>query len=147
MIRNVPSAVRPDAPSAQPLAKQGEWSLQLPFQTQLSLNDRDHWAVAGKKKKEWRDAAHVLAKAARIPLCKRIRIELHYVPRQERRRDQDNLIACLKPLMDGLVDAGVVPDDTEVYVERTFPIIHPARATLPTRNDARFILRVIALES
>lgn len=146
MIRNVPAAVRPDAPAMQPLARQGEWTLHLPFQTQLSLNDRDHWNVKAKKVKTWREAAMVLAKAARIPACSRIRIELHYVPAQERRRDQDNLVACLKPLADGLVDAGVVPDDTERFVERVFPIIHPAQHTLPTRNDSRFLLRVICLE-
>jgi len=143
--RDVPASVRPDSPAAQPLAKAGEWTLQLPFQTQLSLNDRDHWAVAAKKKKPWREAAMVLARAARIPPCNRIRVELHYIPKQERRRDPDNLIACLKPLVDGLVDAGVVADDTERYVERVFPIIHPARSTLPTRDDGRFVLRVIAL--
>lgn len=132
-------------PTPQALVRDGEWALHLPFQTQLSLNDRQHWAVKHKHVKEWRDAAHVLARAARIPLCSRIRVELHYVPAQERRRDPDNLVACLKPLVDGLVDAGVVPDDTERYVERTFPIIHPARATLPTRGGSRFILRVIAL--
>lgn len=145
MNRNVPAVVRPDRAVPTPLQLSGEWALQLPFQTQLSLNDRDHWAVAAKKKKPWREAAMVLARAARIPPCQRIRVELHYVPKQERRRDPDNLIACLKPLVDGLVDAGVVADDTEHYVERVFPIIHPARGIMPSRDDSRFILRVIAL--
>lgn len=117
----------------------------MPFVTQLSLNDRQHWAVKAKHVKPWREAALVLARQQRIPACSRIKVELHYVPAQERRRDPDNLIACLKPLVDGLVDAGIVPDDTDQYVERTFPIVHKAQATLPTRGDSRFILRVIAL--
>lgn len=148
MRSDVPRAVRPDRAQPTALQRQGEWSLQLPFAvvSQVpSLNDRDHWAVKAKKVKEWRDAAHVLARAARIPRCGRIRVELHYVPATAQRRDPDNLVAAYKPLVDGLVDAGVVPDDTEAFVERVFPIIHPAQRTLPTQGGSRFLLRVVAL--
>lgn len=120
--------------------RSGEWELVLPFTTQLSLNDRKHWAVRMKEVKQWRDAAHVLARAAKIPWCRRIRVELHYVPGTNARRDPDNLVASLKPCIDGLVDAGVVTDDTEHFVERVFPIIHSA-----TGKPGRFYLKVVAL--
>ncbi len=148
MRGDVPRAVRPTTAVPTILQRQGEWSLRLPFAvvSQVpSLNDRDHWAVKAKKTKEWRDAAHVLARQARIPPCQRIRVELHYVPATAQRRDPDNLVAAYKPLCDGLVDAKVVADDTEHYVERVFPIIHPAQRTMPGRGDSRFVLRVIAL--
>jgi len=138
MNRNVPPA-RPQRQMTT-LVRSGVWELELPFTKQLSLNDRQHWAVKAKHVKEWRDAALVLARAAKISPCRRIKVELHYEPRTEQRRDPDNLVASLKPLVDGLVDAGVVADDTEAYVERAWPVIHRA-----TGKPGRFWMRVEAL--
>jgi crossover junction endodeoxyribonuclease RusA len=138
MNRNVPPAAKPGP--LPTLVRTGVWELQLPFTRQLSLNDRQHWAVKMKHVKEWRDAAHVLARAAKIPNCRRIKVELHYVPRTNQRRDPDNLVASLKPLVDGLVDAGVVADDTEAFVERSWPVIHR-----PSGVPGRFYMRVEAL--
>lgn len=138
MNRNVPVAAKPGP--LPTLVRAGEWTLELPFTKQLSLNDRQHWAVKMKHVKEWRDAAHVLAKHARIPACRRIMVELHYLPRTNQRRDPDNLVASMKPLVDGLVDAKVVQDDTEAFVQRQWPVIHAA-----TGEPGRFYLRVVAL--
>ena len=66
-----------------------------------------------------------LAKAAKIPALVRIVVELHYAPRDSRRRDALNLVATLKPCEDGIVDAGVVPDDTAEFVVPTMPVIDP----------------------
>lgn len=145
MTRNVPFAVKPSG-TAVARVRAGEWALRLPFERVSdvpSLNDRDHWAVKARKVKEWRRAAWLLARAERIPACERVLIELHYVPRTNQRRDADNLVAALKPLADGLVDAGVVPDDTFRWMERQFPVIHPARTLSP--GETRFVLRVVAL--
>lgn len=38
-----------------------------------------------------------------------------------RRRDDDNAVAMLKSMFDGIVDAGVVPDDTREYMTRKWP--------------------------
>ena len=48
-----------------------------------------------------------------------------YRPRDKRRRDPSNLIATQKPILDGLVDAGLVPDDTPEYVNELMPKIVP----------------------
>lgn len=53
-------------------------------------------------------------------------VTLHYRPRDNRRRDADNLVPTLKALCDGLVDAGLVPDDTPNYMHKHMPVIHPA---------------------
>ena len=45
------------------------WVLELPFQTPVSLNDRMKWQHAHAVKKPWREAAAVLARAAKIPPC------------------------------------------------------------------------------
>jgi Holliday junction resolvase RusA-like endonuclease len=41
--------------------------------------------------------------------------------KDKRGRDIDNLIGALKSTYDGLVDAGIVPDDTPEYMVRDMP--------------------------
>lgn len=41
-----------------------------------------------------------------------------------RRRDEDNAMGSLKAVYDGIVDAGVVEDDTKKYMTRKMPIFH-----------------------
>lgn len=122
---------------------EGQWQIELPFTAMLSLNDRDHHMVAYKKKKLWMDAALTLTQAAKVPPCRRIRVELHFTPAQERIRDTDNLVAMLKPIVDGIKRAGVVPDDDERYVQREWPKVHPKG---PLRqNGNRFWVVITAL--
>ena len=58
------------------------------------------------------------------PLAK-VQIELHYIPRDKRRRDPLNLVATLKAVEDGIVDAGIIPDDTPEFSVPTMPVIDP----------------------
>jgi crossover junction endodeoxyribonuclease RusA len=99
------------------------WRLDLPLRTPLSMNDREHRMVRHRRVAQVRSDAKLLAKAAKIPKLERISVELHYCPRDSRRRDPLNLVATLKPLEDGIVDAGVIPDDTPVWSLPTMPII------------------------
>lgn len=88
----------------------------------LSLNDREHWAVKARKAKAWRAGA--FAAAWKAPLyddegkstVHRSFVEVTFPVKQNRRRDPHNAIATVKPIIDGLVDAGVWPDDTDEYV-------------------------------
>lgn len=104
------------------------WTLDLDLTKPLSMNDRQHWRPKAKAVRAVREATYALARQARIPALGRVSIELHYAPRDNRRRDAINLAATVKPIEDGLVDAGVVPDDTAEYVEPTHAVIDP-----PTR--------------
>jgi hypothetical protein len=139
----VPPAPRPVLDVGPERTRIGQWVIELPFVTALSLNDRDIWQVKAAKVKPWRTASHLLAKQAKIPACRRIHVELNYVPSTVRRRDPDNLVAVLKPCIDGLVDAGVVPDDDLRFVERSFPVIHPKGP--PRRSGNRWWMVVTAL--
>jgi len=58
-----------------------------------------------------------------VPPLTKITVELHYCPRDKRRRDPLNLVALLKPIEDGLVDAKVIPDDNPLYLEPMMPKI------------------------
>jgi crossover junction endodeoxyribonuclease RusA len=105
------------------------WTIRLPWTAPpASANDRDHWRVKAKKVAEIRETAErgLLSTGTSWLDCQHIRVGLVYVPRDARRRDPDNLVVPLmKALVDGIVDAGVVPDDTPEYVTREFPVILP----------------------
>ena len=103
------------------------WRLDLPYtRPPLNLNDRSHYMVRSRKVRQLRGDVCTIARALRIPPLGRIRVELHYRPRDNRRRDSDNCVATLKPCLDGLRDAGVIPDDTPGCVSWSEPRIHPA---------------------
>lgn len=91
----------------------------------LSMNDRMHWAAKAKITKTIRHEVATRARAANIGPQDHITVTLHYQPRDKRRRDRGNLLGTHKPCLDGLVDAGVVPDDDPTYVDERMPEIHP----------------------
>lgn len=99
-----------------------EWTIPLPYPgPPLSLNDRRSWQARHRITKQVRRDACLLARANRIPALDRCCVQLLYAPPDRRRRDDDNLTATLKPLCDGLVDAGIVPDDTVQFMVKPSP--------------------------
>lgn len=63
------------------------------------------------------------ADIAGIPPLGRCRVHLTWYVLDARRRDPVNLSYTLKALQDGLVDAGVVPDDTPDLMDTIMPAI------------------------
>lgn len=87
----------------------------------LNLNDRLHWRTKASRTRAWRTAANVAATAqlgrtaadrSRPPSLVRVTFPVT----QNRRRDAANWHATTKPIVDGLVDAGVWPDDNDDWV-------------------------------
>lgn len=79
----------------------GGWVVKYPWERlPLSMNDRLHPMAKAKKTAAARKAAAAAFAG---------------VPAQE--RDTENCVATLKPWCDGLVDAGLVPDDTPEWGE------------------------------
>lgn len=110
------------------MASERVWTIELPFTKPLSLNGREHWRVKAKKVAEVRQAANLLTRQAKVPQLQHCTVVLHYVPRDKRRRDPLNLVATLKPIEDGIVDAGVIEDDNPKYLTPTIPMVHePAK--------------------
>jgi hypothetical protein len=104
----------PAAPSG-PILRQ--WAIEFPPGLQLlSMNGREHHMARHRKAQALKDAAIVVARKAKVPRLERIRIAVYYDPPDRRHRDHDNLFATAKHLSDGIVKAGVVPDDTPEYV-------------------------------
>lgn len=116
----------------------GMWTLRFAWtKPPLSLNDRGHWRGRARVIRSVRQEAAWRVRAAEIPHCDRIHVQFVYVPRDSRRRDPENLIATQKALIDGLVEAGVVDDDTPRYVTWSPPMI-----TTPDPKDPRMMLQI-----
>lgn len=100
----------------------------------ITENQRYHWAKKAKLTREVRNWAGLLFRTARfadIPL----RVELTWYVNDRRKRDEENVIPTLKAICDGLVDAGVVPDDTPQYMRKEMP-----RVVFDRNTDKRLVL-------
>ncbi len=98
----------------------------------LSKNYRLHWREAATRARIIRRAASFLARSSRIPKLERCSVQFIWVvARPDRKRDADNIVDTLKPFCDGLVDAGVVPDDTPDFMAKPEPIIEVRRGATP----------------
>jgi len=82
----------------------------------LSPNARCHWAAKSARVKAARTTAKLLALAETGPAepWRNAVVEYRFYWPDKRRRDRDNAIASCKAHLDGLVDAGVVRDDSAV---------------------------------
>ena len=101
-------------------------TVPLPYRTPpLTMNGRMHWAVKGRVTKQVRQDAWTLARALKIRPMGAVITELVWFKGDNRRADAVNIAATLKPLEDGLVDAGVLPDDSadRVLSSRTSVIL------------------------
>lgn len=90
----------------------------------LSANQRLHWRRKAEVTAAVRDGVAWRAKAARIGAQDHILVRLHFAPQDRRRRDASNLMPVQKAAVDGLVEAGVVPDDTARWVTELMPKLH-----------------------
>lgn len=88
-----------------------------------STNERLHWSKAAELRREWRTAGWVYGlKLTRPRPPGAVQVTLPF--RDRRRRDPHNYVGTVvKSIIDGLVDAGVWPDDTPEYVSVLEPVI------------------------
>jgi hypothetical protein len=79
---------------------------------------RMHPQAAGKIRREWRDHATVLARAQRIPHLTAVAVTVQARYRTRTGSDCDAPAPAVKGVIDGLVLAGVIPDDGPAWVHR-----------------------------
>ena len=89
----------------------------------LNLNDRLHWAARSRAAREWRTAAFYGAKRAGVSGLGYSSVSVELPVRDRRTRDPHNFVSTVKPLVDGLVDAGVWPDDSSEWVTVAEPVL------------------------
>lgn len=94
-----------------------QWTVRVTAPAQfLNTNKRLHGRAAAQTVKAWRDAGNTHARAAKLPALGKARITatLHFTDRK--RRDDHNYFPTVKALIDGLVDYGLLPDDSREYL-------------------------------
>lgn len=100
------------------------YRLTLPWtRPPLSANQRLSWPERHRHTREIRTTVGWLAKAARIPPAAHVTVTLVWAPGVPRTRDEDNPFPTLKAACDGLVDAGIVRDDTPFFMTKCMPVI------------------------
>lgn len=119
------------------------WRIPLAYdKIPLSLNDRTPWQVRAREVRNLRDRVRQYTRHLQIPRLDAIHVEMLWTPKTRRTRDLDNLVATLKPAIDGLRDyperhrtvdgvrrlvspawVGVVPDDDPQHVTWARPAL------------------------
>lgn len=77
---------------------------------------RLHWAQKAKEAKKWRTMSAYVARKFK-PKTPFESVELTFIRGSSRQCDFDNGIAALKPIIDGLKDAGIILDDNPNVVK------------------------------
>lgn len=95
-----------------------EWSITIPAVVPfLNLNQRMHWAPKAKLTKVWRTQTDLRATIAGLPKgLDRVHITAHIIKSTNRQYDVHNLMPTLKACVDGLVDYGLISDDTNEHL-------------------------------
>jgi crossover junction endodeoxyribonuclease RusA len=109
----------------------GPWRLLIPAPVAwINANDRGHWRPRAALTAEWRRAGAIharKAKLARIAAPVAITAFVHRL--DNRRADAQNVYPTAKAVIDGLVDHGVLDDDSNKYV--TAVIMRPGARVHP----------------
>lgn len=100
---------------------------------------RSHWAQVRKDTAEWRQAFHVLGLQQRSQRFTRVHVTVETVMRG-RLHDTGNSYPAAKAALDGLVDAGTIPDDTPDVV-RSLTFLAPRR---PRDNEPEHLTVMLA---
>ena len=90
----------------------------------LSSNQRGHWRERQRWSKVLRAQTAAEARGRLLSGFGPCTVTLTWYVKDRRRRDADNVVPTLKAMCDGLVDGGVVPDDTPDLMHKRMPVIH-----------------------
>lgn len=114
------------------------YELVLPNMHYPSLNTRRSKLHDGGTLRQWREAAGWAARESRVPaLTSKPTIRLRFWPGDNRRRDAVNLALVHKACVDGLVDVGVIEDDSPDHIDEMMPAIHKGK------GERRWVLEIV----
>lgn len=92
----------------------------------LTANDKMHWTERSRLTMQLRLWGCLLGRegegVARLHLT-RARVEFEFAYPDRRRRDRHNLAPTVKAMMDGLIDAGLLPDDSDRFLDGPHTVI------------------------
>lgn len=110
------------APTMKPVRNRNTGKLKT-RNPMLNANDRDHWRVVSPIRKEWRRRGRGYGNAIRVQNLEleHARID-YYVHRPiNSRSDAGNFYPTVKAIVDGLIDAKLLPDDNDNHLEGPYP--------------------------
>lgn len=116
-----------------------EWRLEYETRpVSLNAERKKHWTARQKTSAEWRSVFTDLAQKKAIPRLPHISVDI-YVEQKGNGKLQDvgNCYPSAKAAIDGLVDAGVIDDDTPEHL-LSIKFIAPVRSN---RNCMTVIIR------
>ena len=96
----------------------------------INLNGREHWSVKARLTKAWRTAAYYEAVAAGVKRLGPSVVTVTLPVQTAHKRDPHNFVPTVKAIVDGLVDAGVWPDDNSDWVTVGEPLLVSSKAAL-----------------
>ena len=109
------------APEVKPVRKRktGKIYQRNPM---LNANDRDHWRVLHPIRANWREKGELLGIAAQVQTLGWTHAQIDaYIHRPiNNRSDAGNFYPTVKPIIDGLIDAGLLPDDNDDHLAGPF---------------------------
>ena len=94
-----------------------EVTVRVPAALWLSANGRDHWATKSRRTRHLRQLGFLAARD--LPALDRANVTTVIGYPTARRSDPANAAPTVKALLDGAVDAGLLPDDDHRHVPRT----------------------------
>ncbi|WP_399559201.1 hypothetical protein OH809_45360 (plasmid) [Streptomyces sp. NBC_00873] len=120
------------APESSRTHRPQSWRIELPVGSLLiNANDSLHFRKKAELVKALRTTAWATARQAKLPALQRAHV--HYVIHPDtkgRRRDPGNWSPSAKAAVDGLVDAGVLPDDNHKHLLGPDPRLgHPIKGS------------------
>ena len=89
---------------------------RLPGLNEIIAAAKSHYAKYSNEKKEYTEEVAWLAKQARLPRFEKAYLIITWFE-PNGRRDPDNVMAGQKFILDGLVQAGVLPGDSQKYIQ------------------------------
>lgn len=113
-----------------------EWVVPIIIETvdALTMNKQPYHRVRSRRVKTIREEACRSAQEVGVPPLERFTAELHYIPPTRQRRDPENWVPTSKAVVDGLVLAGVAPDDCPPYFVPSTPVMdEPLKGDYETR--------------
>ena len=77
---------------------------------------RMHYHQVASEKKEWERIVSIIVREQKIQPVDQVKVTYEFCFKDKKRRDPDNYAASAKMLQDGLVKAGILPDDNFNHV-------------------------------
>lgn len=134
-----------------PITRPKTWRVELPpRQVLLNANERLHWSKEAPISKALRHTGWAMARYFKVPAMERAHAFFVYHPDTEQRnqrrqgkqrRDPANWAPSAKAVIDGFVDAGVLPDDNS---ER---LLGPDPRLGPPVPGSQFVVYITDLDS